>query len=100
MVTIRITTAPARKRPKAGDRRVTKKHGLQIRVHDMACVPGSWPRAARGRLYNNGRPCFTWVCPQDLEPWDRHHLTPEELAEYFPPGPPHGCGHMQGRGAA
>jgi hypothetical protein len=51
--------APQRRNPKAGDRRVTKKHGDQVRVpvyHDgMRVVTGS-------------RPWFEWVAANDPPP--------------------------------
>lgn len=87
---------PQKPRQQAGDRRVTKKHGLQIRVQDMATDFGAGK--AIGRVVRAGRPVFSWVRPQDLAPWDRHHLSAEERAKYFPlerePG------YMQQRGAA
>lgn len=33
LTSIRMSSGPARKKPKAGDRRVTKKHGEQVRQH-------------------------------------------------------------------
>ena len=83
MTRIHIITAPKRPCPRAGDRRITKKHGLQIRVQDMAMGYGNNPRPI-GRVVSNGRPVFSWVKPERLEPWDRHHLTAEELVKYFP----------------
>lgn len=78
---MRITVlGPQRPKPKAGDRRTTKRHGLQIRVHDMATDGRG---SAIGRLYNNGRPMFSWVAPADLETWDRYHLTATERADLF-----------------
>jgi hypothetical protein len=72
---IHITTSPARPRPKTGDRKVTKKHGLRIRV----------PEIHNGmHVVSNGRPCYIWRRPQDLPVFYRRHLTPEELAHYFP----------------
>lgn len=74
VTSIRITFGPSRRRkPKAGDRRTTKAHGLQIRV---------WLRAPCGAMrVSNGRPCFDWVKPADLAPEDRHYLTTDERKE-------------------
>ena len=91
------TSAPAKRKPQAGDRRFTKKHGLQIRVQDMAMGFGGSGKPI-GRVVNGGRPVFSWVEPQRLAAWDRHHLTPDELAKHFPPE--REPGYMQGRGAA
>lgn len=87
---------PQKRRPRAGDRRVTKKHGLQIRVQDMATGFGNGRPI--GRMVSNGRPMFSWVKPEHLAPWDRHHLTDEERAKFFPPE--REPGYMQQRGAA
>lgn len=77
-----ITTGPERPKPKAGDRRTTKRHGLQIRVQCMGRdVTG---KNAIGRIVRNGRPMFDWRKPIELDPWDHHHLTPEERATHFP----------------
>lgn len=87
---------PASKpKPRAGDRRVTKKHGLQIRVQ---CRATDWSGAPIGLLMNRGRPVFEWREPQHLAKWDRYLLTPEEMARYFPPE--REAGYMQQRGAA
>lgn len=87
--------APQRPKPRPGDRRTTKKHGLQIRTWDRA-IDGSGKPYAYVVSYN--RPRFSWTCPQDLAPWDRHYLTPEERAKFFPPE--REAGYMQMRGAA
>lgn len=75
---IQYSSSPARKKPRAGDRRTTKKHGLQIRVQTIIKpspgLPGGW-------LYSNGRPVYEWAKPEDLLGgfWD-YLLTPEERA--------------------
>lgn len=101
ITSVRYYSTKRRPKPKAGDRRVTKKHGLQIRVWDVAT---NWRGDVIGHRVSNGRPCYSWVCPKDLRTSDRWYLTPEERAHYFPneyaPGVVHGCGHMQQRGAA
>lgn len=91
---VRFFTGKVRKQPKAGDRRVTKAHGLQIRVHIRARDTRGNPM---GMVCSNGRPLFDWCKPQHLAPWDRHYLSPDELAEYFPPE--REPGYMQMRGA-
>jgi len=45
-----------RPKPKAGDRRTTKKHGEQVRVHETH--NGMWVR-------NGSRYCFVWVSLDD-----------------------------------
>lgn len=92
---IRFFTTPVRRKPQAGDRRVTKKYGLQIRVHARAKDGNGKPF---GLLVRGGRPVFDWVEPRYLASWDRHYLTPEEMQKYFPPE--REPGYMQGRGAA
>lgn len=90
MTTITISCARPRKRPKPGDRRVTEKYGLQIRV---------LVRDSQGRyVVSRGKPTFTWRKPGDLAPMDRWMLTPDERAEHCPPE--HEPGYMQQRGAA
>jgi hypothetical protein len=78
-ISVRYFTSPAKPKPKpkAGDRRTTKKHGLQIRVQ---CMARDWQGKPIGRIVNNGRPMFDWRKPAELDPWDHHHLTREELA--------------------
>lgn len=66
---ITISTTPQRKRPKEGDRRVTKKHGLQIRIQ---C------RTSSGLQVQNGRPVFDWRTLDQLEPRDFTYLTAAE----------------------
>lgn len=75
---IHISTTAERPKPKAGDRRTTKRHGLQIRVQCMARdFSGKNPV---GRVVQNGRPVFDWRRPDQLDAWDHHHLTTEERA--------------------
>lgn len=75
---MRVIYGEPRKKPKAGDRRTTKTHGVQIRVQSMA---RDWQGRPIGRIVSNGRPCFDWRVPCDLEPWDHHLLTAQEWAE-------------------
>lgn len=65
--------APQRRKPKIGDRRTTKKHGLQIRVvqtHD-----GMWVKSG-------SRYCYEWRKPATLvgTMWS-YTLTPQDLAD-------------------
>ena len=70
ITSIRYSSGPARKQPKVGDRRTTKKHGLQIRVFEMhggMCV------------VSGGRHRYDWKSPADLVgTMFNHLLTPEE----------------------
>lgn len=55
--------APQRRKPKIGDRRTTKKHGLQIRV--VETYNGMWVR-------NGSRYRYDWRKPWELvgSQWD------------------------------
>lgn len=68
-----------RPKPKVGDRRTTKKHGLQIRVWSWARDPLT--RLPIGMLVHGSRPVFEWVKPHELEKWDEYLLTKGERAE-------------------
>lgn len=57
ITSIRFSSGPVRRAPKIGDRRTTKKHGLQIRVPEVHS--GRWVRA-------NGRQCYVWSKPANL----------------------------------
>ena len=94
-IKITIMSTPSKPKPRAGDRRVTKKHGLRIRVQSMARHADGTPI---GRIVSGSRPVFSWVKPQHLATWDRYLLAPDEIAEYFPPE--REPGYMQQRGAA
>lgn len=63
---------PQRKRPQIGDRRVTKKYGLRIRV--VETHRGMWVRS--GSRYH-----YAWMQPAGLlgTQWE-HLLTAEERA--------------------
>lgn len=76
VTSIIISSAPARPKPKTGDRRVTKKHGLQIRIPQV-CTFGPGRGA---HVYNNGRPCLEWAKPHELPALYHHYLTAEERA--------------------
>lgn len=75
ITSIRFSSGPERKKPRAGDRRTTKKHGLQVRI----------PQNHNGMgVVAHGRPCYEWVSPADVPKRYCHHLTPQEQAQYFP----------------
>lgn len=86
---------PTKRKPQAGDRRITKAHGLEVRIHVRAKDFSGQPY---GFLMRNGRPVFEWCKPQHLPKWDRHYLTQTEMQKYFPPE--REPGYMQQRGAA
>ena len=75
---VRYFTGKSKTAPKAGDRRVTKKHGLQIRVQ---CMARDWQGKPIGRIVSNGRPVFDWRKPIELDRWDQHLLTEQEKAD-------------------
>lgn len=81
VTSIHFSRTPVRKKPKPGDRRTTKLHGLQIRVQVMAKDACGRPI---GRVVNYGRPSFEWRKPEHLEPWDQHHLTAQEREALLP----------------
>lgn len=66
-------SGPTRKPPRAGDRRTTKKHGLQIRVHVRS--QGMLMMGGGHRYY-----LFEWRKPADLETCDQNLLTADERA--------------------
>ena len=66
ITSIRYSRTPYRKKPEIGDKRTTKKHGLQIRVV-RTTQGGSWLRADRGYLYE-------WRDPQSLIGTQWHYL--------------------------
>lgn len=70
---VRYWTSKPRKKPKAGDRRVTKKHGLQIRVHQRS--NGCLVMGGGHRYY-----LYEWCKPEDLSDWDKRlYLKPGDL---------------------
>ena len=77
VTSMRVTYGEPRTKPKAGDRRTTKKHGVQIRVQRMA---RDWQGKPIGRIVSGGRPCYDWRTPRELDPWDHYLLTAEERA--------------------
>jgi hypothetical protein len=94
-VRIHISYEPTRPKPRVGDRRVTKKHGEQIRVCVMA-------HDSLGRVIGydctGGRQNYEWVPISEAKAHGAaHHWTREERAKYDTDYPP---GYMQQRGAA
>lgn len=86
---IHISFGPKRKKPQQGDRRVTKKHGEQIRVFQKS--QGCY-------VVSNGRHCYEWVPIAEAAAYGAaHHWTDEERAKYQPE---YAAGYMQQRGAA
>jgi hypothetical protein len=74
-----VITTQARERPKTGDRRITKKHGLQIRI----------PERHNGmHVVAHGRPCYVWCKPADLPALYRYLLSDAERKLFFPPEAP------------
>jgi hypothetical protein len=59
MTRIHITTAPARKKPKGGDRRYLKGRGVW-QVRQMKRVPEGQPHAG-AYICSNGRQLYEWV---------------------------------------
>jgi hypothetical protein len=83
-VRIHISYGPARKKPRVGDRRTTKKHGEQIRVFRMA----RWNGRVIGYDCTNGRQQYDWVPLADAHKHGMsHHWTPEERERFAPPAP-------------
>ena len=71
---IHISYGPARKKPHVGDRRVTKKHGEQIRV---------FQRSQGCFVFSNGRQCYEWVPISEAKKhMADHHWTKEEREKY------------------
>lgn len=77
VTSVRVTYGEPRKQPKAGDRRTTKTHGVQIRVQRMA---RDWQGKPIGRIVSSGRPCYDWRTPRELDPWNHYLLTADERA--------------------
>lgn len=72
VITITFGKQRARTKPKAGDRRVTKKHGPQIRVP---------VRDSHGHyIVSSGRQVFEWRRLEDLALTDHWMLTADERA--------------------
>lgn len=64
---MRIVVVSSRPRPRIGDRRCTKKHGLQIRVAETS--RGMW-------VLRNGRPAYEWRSLAELVGSQFAHLIP------------------------
>jgi len=59
---ITISTEPQRKKPKTGDMRTTKKHGLQVRIPKMVKLFGG----ALAYDCTGGRQNYEWISPSQL----------------------------------
>lgn len=70
--------AHQRRKPRIGDRRTTKKHGLQIRV--VTTHSGMWVRSGSRYVYE-------WRKPSELlcTRWE-YLITPQEFAAIAPDG--------------
>lgn len=75
VTSIHFYSGPApRPKPKAGDRRTTKKHGQQVRVHRRSC--GMMMMGGGHRYY-----LFEWRTPAELiGTLDEHLLTTQDRA--------------------
>lgn len=90
---ITITAGPARKMPRPGDTRTTKKHGPQVRV-PVAVQHGPNKGAY---VVSRGRQCYAWVSPANACAQGLQHLVPPEWRPVANACP---LGYMRGRGAA
>jgi hypothetical protein len=90
---IHISTQAPRKRPKAGDVRKTKAHGLQIRI-PVVVRHGPYAGAL---VVNRGKQVYEWVSVAEACALGYKHLLPPALRPTPDPQP---LGYMQGRGAA
>lgn len=81
---MRVQIVSARRRPRIGDRRVTKRHGLQIRVPETSWE-GMW-------VLRNGRQAYEWRTLAELAgtafdhliPWPRAWPNPAPAAQQEP----------------
>jgi hypothetical protein len=60
-ITYTYRRGPVRKKPQLGDRRVTKKHGPQVRIPEQ-CMSGPYRGAF---VVSNGRQMYEWVSPEE-----------------------------------
>lgn len=68
---VTITSGSPRPKPKTGDVRTTKKHGLQIRVPEMHQIGNDdW-----AYVVMNGRQRYEWKTPRQLVGTRWEHLT-------------------------
>lgn len=75
MIAVTVRSQPNRPKPKQGDRRTTKKHGLQIRI---------MKRDSHGSfIVSGGRQLYEWVSPSAIPHQCAHLLTDEERAKYL-----------------
>lgn len=92
---IHVTTTPARRRPRTGDTRTTKKHGLQIHIPDRV---QSGPFRGTFIVGAGGRQRFLWVSPAEARTRGYGIYVPQDECETRAPAYP--LGYMQQRGAA
>lgn len=64
---MKVTLVSSRRRPRIGDRRHTKRHGLQIRVAETSA--GMW-------VLRNGRQAYEWKTLRELAGTAFDHLIP------------------------
>lgn len=70
-VTVTTSKSKVFKKPAVGDVRFTKKHGIEVRVQDMATRNGQ----PIGRGVSGSRPCMSWCKPEHLREWDKDMLN-------------------------
>lgn len=69
---IHIRTIPTRPKPKTGDIRTTKKHGLQIRIPYK--IDGCY-------IVSSGRQMYEWIKPEDLPDRYSHYIPKDYTIE-------------------
>jgi hypothetical protein len=69
---INIRTTPTRTKPKTGDIRTTKKHGLQIRIPYK--IDGCY-------IVSSGRQLYEWIKPKDLPDMYRDYIPKDYVNE-------------------
>lgn len=74
-VQVRYYYGAPRKKPREGDRRETKAHGVQYRVQEVARDHAGRPIGYR---VSNGRPVYEWKCPAELLGTRHEHLLTAE----------------------
>jgi hypothetical protein len=78
-VQVRYFYGEPRKKPREGDRRETKAHGVQYRVQEIARNPATGHPI--GYRVSNGRPVYEWRAAAELLGTRyEHYLTAEDRA--------------------
>lgn len=90
---IHISSGPVRRKPRTGDLRTTKKHGLQVRIPER--VQHGPDRGAY--IKRSGRLSYVWVSPAQAREQGYGHLVPSGVAV---PADSYPAGYMQQRGSA